>query len=101
MVLTGLTESGAEEWLCPACQRRLLLRWRPHFQTLVLEHGDTSAVHAGSKGGIKPHAESAAAAASPGPSAGEQHPSAGEQHPSAGEQEWLRSNGIDWDGCAS
>ncbi len=87
MVLTGLTESGAEEWLCPACQRRMLLRWRPHFETLVLEHGDTNAVHAGSKGGVTLRAESAVPASGAGPS--------------TSEQQWLSSNGIDWDGIAS
>ena len=87
MVLTGVTESGAEEWLCPACQRRMLLRWRPHFETLVLEHGDASAVHAGSKGGVALHAEGAVSPPGPGLS--------------ASEQRWLSSNGIDWDGLAS
>lgn len=86
MVLAGLTESGAEEWLCPVCQRRMLLRWRPHFETLVLEHGDSNALHAGSKGGASLHTEAAA----PPPSG-----------PFAGDEQWLRSNGIDWDGLAS
>lgn len=87
MVLTGLTESGAEEWQCPLCQRRMLLRWRPHFEALVLEHGDSNAMHTGSKGGARLRTDGAAPAPSPGPS--------------ASEKQWLRSNGIDWDGLAS
>jgi hypothetical protein len=86
MVLTGLTESGAEEWLCPMCQRRMLLRWRPHFETLVLEHGDSNAMHAGSKGGARLRTGQA----TPAPPV-----------LSASEAQWLRSNGIDWDGLAS
>ncbi len=87
MVLTGLAESGAEEWLCPACGRRMLMRWPPHFDALVLEGGDPTVPHAGAKGGALMREAGVA------------------QVPSAdvpvGEQQWLRSNGIDWDGMAS
>ena len=44
MILTGSTESGAEEWTCPSCSRRMLLRWPPDFDKFVLEHGDQKRV---------------------------------------------------------
>jgi hypothetical protein len=85
MVRTGLTETGAEEWLCPACGRRMLMRWPPHFETLVLESGDSTAVHGGAKGGaLMPAVDMTQVPRVP-----------------ADEQQWLRQNGIDWDGLAS
>jgi hypothetical protein len=84
MVLTGRAESGAEEWACPTCGRRMLLRWPPDYEKLVLEHGDDSAIHVGGKGGLRVgQAVVAPASATDVPSA---------------EQQWLRDNGIDWDG---
>ena len=50
MQLVGSTEAGAEEWSCPQCGRRMLLRWRPRFQKLVVEPGDEWVSHSGSKG---------------------------------------------------
>jgi hypothetical protein len=82
MILSGSVESGAEEWACPTCGRRLLLRWPPHYEKLVLEHGDEAAIHVGGKGGLRPGQITVA----PAP--------AGEV-PMA-EREWLRDNGIDW-----
>jgi hypothetical protein len=51
MMRTGSTESGAEEWRCPHCDRRLLLQWRP-FEKLVLDPGDEQVQHVGAKGGV-------------------------------------------------
>ena len=48
---TGAVTS-VEEWTCPACGRRLLVKWRP-FQRMVLEHGDGTVVHTGSKGPVR------------------------------------------------
>ena len=53
MTLTGHAESGAEEWLCSICGRLMLMRWEPEFDTLVLDHGDDTAVHYGAKGGLR------------------------------------------------
>jgi hypothetical protein len=50
MVLSATHSSGAEEWFCPTCGRRFLLRWPPSYQKLVLEAGDEYALHSGSKG---------------------------------------------------
>jgi hypothetical protein len=84
MVLTGRAESGAEEWACPTCGRRMLLRWPPDYEKLVLEHGDDSAIHVGGKGGLRVGQAVVA-------------PASGADVPSA-ERQWLRDNGIDWDG---
>jgi hypothetical protein len=53
MVLAGHADGGAEEWFCPSCGRRMLMRWTPEFDTLVLEHGDDAAIHFGGKGGLR------------------------------------------------
>lgn len=53
MTLVDYAESGAEEWSCSVCGRRTLVRWEPEFDTLVLEHGDDTAVHYGAKGGLR------------------------------------------------
>lgn len=53
MTLMGHAESEAEEWFCSVCGRRMLARWEPEFDTLVLEYGDDTAVHYGTKGGLR------------------------------------------------
>jgi hypothetical protein len=53
MILIGYADSGAEEWLCPRCNRRMLMRWSPEFDTLLLDHGDDTAVHFGGNGGLR------------------------------------------------
>src|SRR5689334_20094557 len=50
MVLETTHSSGAEEWYCPTCGRRLLLRWPPAYEKIVLVPGDEYAAHSGSKG---------------------------------------------------
>ena len=87
MTLVGQAESGAEEWVCPRCGRRMLLRWPPDYHKLVLEEGDESAVHVGGKGGL----QVIGAEVVPSPS--------GEVP--AGERQWLRDNGIDWDDASA
>jgi hypothetical protein len=47
LVLEGLQASGAQEWGCPHCGRRLVLRWSPAYAKVVLARGDERAVHAG------------------------------------------------------
>ena len=87
MIPTGGGESGAEEWVCPTCGRRMLLRWPPHYEKLILDHGDEAAIHVGGKGGLRVGGAAVAPA------------SAGEV-PLA-ERQWLRDNGIDWDGASA
>ncbi len=84
MVLIGSVESGAEEWVCPTCGRRMLLRWPPDYERLVLDHGDSTAIHVGGKGGVQvSDVVVTHAPASDLPS---------------DERTWLREQGIDWDG---
>lgn len=80
MILSGRAEAEAEEWACPRCGRRLLLRWPPRQEKLVLEPGDVTAVHVGGKGGVRAAGLTA------------------ERVAGGGDQEWLREHGIDWDG---
>ncbi len=82
MELTGSSESGAEEWFCPRCGRRLLLRWRPAFEKLVLDRGDEWVRHAGAKGAV-------------GVGAVEVRPADLTVLPD-GQARWLAENGIDW-----
>lgn len=83
MILQGRVDSGAEEWLCPNCGRRMLIRWAPEFEKLLLEHGDDSALHFGGKGGLQ--ITDIAVTSEPAPVV------------SGSETQWLRSNGIDWE----
>jgi hypothetical protein len=62
----------------------MLLRWPPNYEKLVLEHGDLTAVHVGGKGGLRISGVETRVVR------------AGEVHDA--ERQWLRDNGIDWDG---
>jgi hypothetical protein len=53
MTISNVHESGAQEWLCLECDRRIVVKWTPHFKRIVLEPGDDAAVHTGSYGGIE------------------------------------------------
>lgn len=97
MILTGSGESGAEEWVCPTCGRRMLLRWPPNYEKLILEHGDEAAIHVGGKGGLR--VGQVAVAPAPVSEAPMSEAAAGEV-PEA-ERQWLRDNGIDWDDASA
>jgi hypothetical protein len=56
MVLEKTYPSGADEWFCPTCGRRLLMVYGPTFQKTILEAGDEYVVHSGGKGGVSMHA---------------------------------------------
>ncbi|MCM4078851.1 hypothetical protein [Paractinoplanes hotanensis] len=47
MMVVKSGETGAEEWNCPSCGRRLLLRWPPRFERIVLHPGDDRVIHVG------------------------------------------------------
>lgn len=81
MVLSGIDESGAEEWHCPACGRRTVLRWPPKYERLVLERGDESVAHVGGKGGLRMSGSVSARTAVVDR-----------------DRQWLRDLGIAWDG---
>ena len=53
MVLEKTYPSGADEWYCPTCGRRLLMDYEPTFKKKVLETGDEYAIHSGGKGGLR------------------------------------------------
>ncbi len=82
MILRACAKSGAEEWVCPDCGRRLLVKWPPGFERILLEHGDDSAVHVGAKGGVR----MTGVEVKPYPGL------------SGEARQWLTDNGIDWDG---
>lgn len=53
-MILGITHpSGAEEWHCPVCGRRLLISWEPNFKKTILEAGDEFSIHSGGKGGLR------------------------------------------------
>ncbi len=52
MVLDKTDSSGADEWYCPICGRRLLMEYEPEYKKTVLEAGDEYAIHTGGKGGV-------------------------------------------------
>jgi hypothetical protein len=53
MELARTYASGAEEWHCPTCGRRMIMQWPPKYKRIVLEPGDEQAAHAGGKGGLQ------------------------------------------------
>ena len=53
MVLEMTHPSGADEWYCPICGRRLLMNYGPIFRKTVLETGNEYAIHSGGKGDIQ------------------------------------------------
>ena len=55
MVLAKTHPSGADEWYCPMCGRRLLMNYEPEFKKTVIEAGDEYAIHSGGKGRVKMH----------------------------------------------
>jgi hypothetical protein len=52
MILEVTHASGAEEWSCPTCGRRMTITWQP-WKKIVLEQGDIYAAHNASKGGLR------------------------------------------------
>jgi len=49
MQFERLHSSGAQEWFCPACGRRLLMQWPPSFEKQILVPGNPNAFHTGGK----------------------------------------------------
>ncbi|MEU8517474.1 hypothetical protein AB0C76_38760 [Kitasatospora sp. NPDC048722] len=92
--------SGADEWSCPTCGRRVTLRRLPEPELTVLDPGDESAVHVGV---IEPEARAAAEAVEKyglGPVQSVPRPPA-PAAPDAADRRWLAEIGIDWDGDAA
>lgn len=53
MELRSVDETGAEEWYCPTCGRRFIMRWPPDYARTILEPGDEYVTHIGGKGGLQ------------------------------------------------
>ena len=53
MLMETTHPSGDEEWYCPTCGRRFLVRWQPRYKKVVLEPGDEYAIHSGGRGGLR------------------------------------------------
>ena len=52
MVLDKMYPSGAEEWKCLTCGRRMLISWEPKFRRTVLQAGNPNVSHGGFKGSL-------------------------------------------------
>ncbi|MFI0373983.1 hypothetical protein ACH35V_39500 [Actinomadura sp. 1N219] len=105
MRMVRIEESGLEEWACPTCGRRLLLRWPPHYEKQIVEPGDERAGHVGSSAdtpadtpaGTRNGAESGAesgglnGAADDAPGAGRQV----SERQWRNARRWLRETGVD------
>ncbi|MDH6580086.1 hypothetical protein [Kitasatospora sp. MAP5-34] len=106
MKLTGRLATGADEWSCPTCGRRIALRRPPDPQLTVLEPGDESAVHVGV---IEPNPAASAAVEKYGLGPVQEIPRqprpadqpAEEAAPGVDDRRWLAEIGIDWDGDAA
>ncbi len=116
MKLVGRLATGADEWTCPTCGRRVTLRRHPEPELIVIDPGDDSAVHVGV---IEPDAASASAAERYGLGPVQEIPRtprtpdpvapapavpaapAARPGPHADDRRWLAEIGIDWDGDAA
>ncbi|MET8540840.1 hypothetical protein ABZW03_09315 [Kitasatospora sp. NPDC004799] len=99
MKFVARLSSGADEWSCPACGRRVTLRRLPEPELTVLDPGDESAVHVGV---IEPDARAAAAAEKYGLGPVQNIPRPpSPPAPDAADRRWLAEIGIDWDGDAA
>ena len=88
---TGRSHPLGEEWACPTCGRRVLLRWPPDYSKVVLDPGDETVIHvSGSAGLLFSPAEDTTAYRAEDPP---------EVLPA--DRQWLRDNGIDWDGVSA
>jgi hypothetical protein len=79
MILAARRESGTEEWFCPTCGRRFLMRWPPAYKKEILDPGDEQVLHVGSTG----------------------EQGVGQLGDELAWRRWLNDIGIDWDGSAA
>jgi len=52
MILERSYPTGADEWYCPVCGRRMLINWEPEFKRTLLQAGEDDAIHSVSKGSL-------------------------------------------------
>jgi hypothetical protein len=93
MILEGTQPSGADEWFCPTCGRRIVMRPPPNYQKVVLDPGDEMAVHVGGKGGVRVGQFSA--------SPSNTTPADEANGDELAWRRWLHDNGIAWEGPAA
>jgi hypothetical protein len=84
MVLVSTQPSGADEWHCPTCGRRLVMRPAPDHQKIVITPGDERVIHIGAKSTRTTPLDT---------------PTWPDDDPAW--RDWLHSIGIDWDGSAA
>ncbi len=53
MQLETTYPSGVQEWFCPTCDRRFVMRMPPNFNRIMLDVGDETVSHSGSTGGLR------------------------------------------------
>ncbi|MER7186469.1 hypothetical protein ABT404_44610 [Streptomyces hyaluromycini] len=94
MQLVNTLASGAEEWFCPSCRRRILMQWPPQYELVVLERGDETVTHAGGKGGLS-IVRTEVPTAPTAPTVPQ--PLAMSSGPGPEDSRWLREIGIAWD----
>lgn len=82
-------ESGLEEWACPVCGRRMLLRWPPDCHKEVVDPGDEEACHVADDAGA-----SAFSPARPGAGRGAGEPARPRSAAATPTRRWLRETGI-------
>jgi hypothetical protein len=97
MRLVGRLASGAQEWACPSCGRRVALAEPPAPALTVLDPGDESAVHIG----LSNPGRATANPGEPyglGPVQEVPRPAGLPMLPAetAADREWLAEIGIDW-----
>ncbi|MGW2547437.1 hypothetical protein ACWC5I_42830, partial [Kitasatospora sp. NPDC001574] len=93
MKFVGRLASGADEWSCPTCGRRVTLRRLPEPELTVLDPGDDTAVHVGV---IEPDARAAATAERYGLGPVQEIPRPPRPaDPDADDRRWLAEIGID------
>lgn len=88
MRMVRTEESGLEEWACPTCGRRMLLRWPPHYEKRVIEPGDARACHVGSAAPC-PTGTGGSPDARPAPAQG------ADERRWRNARRWLRETGVD------
>ncbi|GAA1387521.1 hypothetical protein GCM10009639_12610 [Kitasatospora putterlickiae] len=99
MKFVGRLASGADEWSCPTCGRRVTLRRLPDPELTVLDPGDETVVHVGV---IEPDARAAAAADRYGLGPVQEIPRPPRVPvPDAADRRWLEEIGIHWDDDAA
>jgi hypothetical protein len=52
MELVAEYADGSQEWHCPTCGRRFIMKWPPDYNRAILDEGNPNAVHSGEVNGL-------------------------------------------------